>query len=167
MRTETVDEMLRNYREYAARCAYLECAIKEAKKLLMKVRASAVSDAISVTQHYSDMPGGKGGASDPTARIATRIADGYQSDRELALEAEIAGMEDELRDKTPTVVYVEAWLSVLNPEERFVIENQMIDGMIWRKVIFTYRKAFGDGYSKDTLKRIKNAALDKIYRVAA
>lgn len=166
MRRESVDEMLRNYREYSARCLYLECCIKDTEGKLNRIRASALPDAISITQHYSDMPGRKGGTSDPTATVATRFADGYKPEDVQELEAELASMRGELRDKTPTVVFSEIWLDALNDKERFVVEKQAMDGLFWREVATAFCEKFGARYSSISLKRIRRGALEKIYKIA-
>ena len=166
MRKETVDEMLRNYREYSARCLYLECCIRDIEDKLRSIRKTMVPDAISITAKYTDMPGRKGGTSDPTATVATRFADGYTSKDMQELEAELAKMQNELRNKTPTVVFVEIWLGALNEKERFVLEKQTVDGLFWREVATAFCERFGARYSSISLKRIRLGALEKVYKIA-
>jgi hypothetical protein len=166
MQKETVDKMLGNYREYSARCLYLECCIRDAEDKLRSIRKTMVPDAISITAKYTDMPGAKGRTSDPTASVASRFADGYMPDAAKELEAELARMQGELRDKTPTVVFVEIWLNALNDKERFVIEKQMIDGLFWREVAAAFNEKFRVRYSAVGLKRIRSGALEKVYKIA-
>ena len=166
MRKETVDEMLRNYREYSARCLYLEHCIKDTEGKLNRNKASMIPDAISITAKYTEMPSAKGRVSDPTATVATRFADGYQSEAVQELEVELAKMRDELRDKTPTTVFVEIWLNALNDKERFVIEKKMIDGLFWREIASEFVERFGARYSSISLKRIRLGALEKVYKIA-
>lgn len=166
MQKETVDEMLRNYREYSARCLYLECCIRDIEDKLRSIRKTMVPDAISITAKYTDMPGAKGRVSDPTASVASRFADGYQPEAVRELEAELARMQDELRDKTPTTVFVEIWLNALNDKERFVIERKMIDGLFWREIAAEFGERFGARYSSISLKRMRIIALEKIYKIS-
>ncbi len=62
--------------------------------------------------------------------------------------------------------YVDAWLCGLNTREAWVIRHNVIDNLPWRETVRLYQQEFGVYYSKDSLKRIKEHALEKIYRMA-
>ena len=104
--------------------------------------------------------------SDPTGRLAEKFAEGYVTDHVKQIEAEIVEKTNELSAKTITLLFVGAWLKCLNEKERFVIEKQVIDKLFWRDVIRAYKQLFGDEYSKHGLKAIRDAAMQKIYRIA-
>ena len=165
MQPEKVDEMLANYREYAARVAYLSEAVKQTERLCVSLRQNVVEDSISITQVISDMPRGTA-ISDPTGRLGSMLAEGYVPEHILQAEADLESMKLEIRSKENVVVFVEAWLRGLSDRERFVIEHKVIAGMYWREMIPLYKREFGDEYSKQGLKRIKAKALEKIYRIA-
>ena len=47
-----------------------------------------------------------------------------------------------------------------------MIEMQIIDAVIWREILAKYQQVYGEYRSKDTLKRIRDRALDMIYDMA-
>lgn len=165
MLPDHVDNALKSYREYVGRCGHLECEIEYRKMLIERLRQTIVEDSISITQTISDMPRG-GKLSNPTAKLGDALADGYETEEIKTLRNEIAELERELREKSITVRFVTEWLKCLNEKERLIIEKQMIDGAFWREVVRSYQLKFGEEYSKDGLKLIKKAALEKIYKIA-
>lgn len=165
MQKESVDAMLSNYREHLARCEYLECEIPELERLVLSLRETMIEDTVACTQVISGMPHGTS-ISDPTGRLAVMFADGGVTESVRLLECEIAEKKRELAQKRVTVIFVGAWLKVLNEKERFVVEKQVIDKLFWRDVVRSYDRAFGDVYSKHGLKSIRDGALQKIYRIA-
>lgn len=165
MQSVKVNEFLKNYKEYDARCKYLEANIEQTKNMLYKAKQNLVDESVNVTQKLSGMPHGTG-TGDPTGQLGIRMASGFLPPYISELELEIKEMKAELEAKSIVVHFVNAWLQALNPKELFIIEHQTIGGMYWREIIFAYKAAFGDTYSKDGLKRIRDAALEKIYKVA-
>lgn len=161
----TVDKMIGNYREYIARCAYLEHDIKEAERLLVDLRNSIVEDSVNITVNFSDMPHGQG-ISDPTGRLGLMLASGYETDYVKQLEQDINARKMELREKIPTVSFVTAWIRALDNKERLIIQEKVIGGLSWRQMVFSFQKCFGDIYSQQGLKRIKGTAMQKIYTIA-
>lgn len=165
MKAEKVDEFLANYREYSARCGFLEHELRELRRLADELKKTALTDAISITQVLSDMPHGSG-ISDPIGRLVEKFADGYMPDYIVELELEITNKENEYKRKIPVVVFVESWLRVLTKRERFVIENKTIGGMFWRELVMEFKKEFGEEYSRQGLKKIRDNAIEKIHRIA-
>ena len=165
MQREAVDQCLANYREYSARCSFLEQEINELKLLAEKLKGSAVADAVTITAQMTGMPHGTE-ITDPTGKIAIKFADGYTPDYIVEIDREIRKLENERRAKMSTIVFVDAWLKALCKRERFVIENKVIGGMFWRELIYAYKSEFGEEYSKQGMKKIKDRALERIYKVA-
>ncbi len=165
MRKESVDLMLGNYRKYAARCEFLEQEIQVLERIAAGLRQTMIADALSGSQNLSGMPHGTA-VGNPVERIAIKFADGYVPDYIVDIEKEIQRKKEELRRKTPTVVFVTAWLKGLSEKERFVIENKTLGGAFWREMIDAYHQRFGEVYSKQGLKKIRDRALEKIYQIA-
>ena len=165
MLPERVDYMIVHYNEHAARCAHLDCAIKEAERLLKMLNDSAVEDTNHITQTFSDMPHGSG-VTDPTGRLGIMFADGYKPEHIRELEKNLAEMRHELSQKAITVIFVNAWILALDQKERFVMENKVIGGLSWRQLTLSFKQRFGDQYSVEGMKRLKRAAMEKIYRIA-
>lgn len=59
---------------------------------------------------------------------------------------------------------VELWLTMLNPEERFIIETHTIGGLDWARTIIEHEMKWGkeQGRSDRTLKRIQAKAINKL-----
>jgi len=163
---EQVDLMLSSYREKAARCEHLEKEIPELENMLKDCMTSIIDDEVKTTSVLSDMPKGSI-TSDPTGRLGMLLAEGYKPERVRELELEIYQKKIELQSISPCVIFVDAWLSGLNPRERFLIERKVIDSSYWRNVIDDYTEKFGETYSKQGLRNVLMAALEKIYRIAA
>ena len=165
MQPDKVDECLAHYREYSARCDFLQHEVHELKSLVERLRSTAVEDAVTITQVLTNMPHGTD-LSCPTESLAIKFADGYVPGYIRGVEEEIRRRENEYRMKFPTIVFVDAWLKVLNRRERFVIENKTIGGMFWRELVIEYKREFGEEYSRQGLKKIRDRAVEKIHKVA-
>jgi hypothetical protein len=165
MQRDRIVEMLNNYREHAARCEYLEAQIPELERLAKNLRAHIVDDEISITQVISDMPRGTA-ISDPTGRLGMLLASGYIPDDIKKLEQEIQEKKDELKHKSITVVFVNAWLKGLTDRERFIVQKKAIDGAYWSELIYACENEYGIHYSKAGLRKMYAAAIDKICELA-
>jgi len=161
-----VDEMLSNYLEHRARCEHLGLEIQEAERTLALMQSEQVEDMISITSRLTGMPGTQEGMSEPTARVATLIADGHKTEHIEKAEEELTKLKKELAEKLPTVVFVNAWITALDTRERYIMENKVLGGLSWKQLVYTFNKQFGDSYSQQGLRKIKDAAMDKIYRIA-
>lgn len=166
MMPEKVDQMLKDYRECKGRCEHLRTEIELLDRQSVSLRRTMIEDAVSVSATVSDMPRGTA-LSDQTANVALRFADGKVPDYIKEIEADADKLRKELSEKDMVVIFVEAWLKGLTEKERWIIEKQVIDGAYWREIIHDYRDRYGDEYTKDGLKRIRNVAMTKIYRIAA
>lgn len=167
MQPERVDEMLRNYREYAGRCKHLESLIPILQTEIEKMKAHAAEELVSKGGKEMDgMPHGTN-VGNPTERMGIMLADGYQSEHLIERQAELDEAQKEYNDKLPTVVFVEAWLKGLPERERWVIENQVIDSVTWREIMSQYPIRFGETRTKRGLQILRDRAMEKIYELAS
>ena len=167
MRREAVDNMLASYNECAARAAYIRAQLAELKRLERRLSATAIDDAVNITQILSDMPRGTK-TSDPTASVGLRFAAGDVPAYIREIEEEQEKLRRELSSVEPTVVFVEAWLMALTVKEAFVIKGKVLGQLSWRELGFSFQKEFGSvtPFSKQGLIRIRDSALAKIYKIA-
>lgn len=165
MTPEQVNTMLASYKEYASRCKLLEERKKFLENDIEYYANLKAEDVVQTTSPMTGMPRG-GMTSDPTSKVAIMLADGDAEGKIPAIRREIREVERELREKQPTVVYIDALLIVLNERERFVVEEKTISGLTWRQVEGLFQIAFGEAYSRQGLKKICKAALQKMYRIA-
>ena len=166
MTPDRVDEMLKSYRYEVGRCKHLETEIDLLTKAIERGKTFAVSDLVGPgAQVITDMPRGTG-LGNPTEMYGMMLADGWQNADIADMENDRKALQAEYDERHKTVAYVESWLAGLNDRERWIIEMQVIDSVIWREILNKYQQTFGEYRSKDTLKRIRDKALDTIYDIA-
>ena len=163
MTVERIEEMLKTYRAEVGRCGHLQMEIELLRKEIEADKAGLAGDLAGPgAQVITDMPRGTA-VGNPTEKLGIMLASGYISDDIREKEARLNDLQAEYNERHKTVVYVESWLAGLPERERWMIETQVIDGVIWREILTQYPEKFGEYRSKDTLKRIRDKALDMIY----
>ncbi|MBP5710022.1 MAG: hypothetical protein J6W84_03490 [Bacteroidales bacterium] len=163
MTAERIEEMLKTYRAEVGRCGHLQMEMELLRKEIEADKAFLADDLAGPgAQFISDMPRGTA-IGNPTEKLGIMLASGYISDEIREKEAKLGELQLEYNERHKTVVYVESWLAGLPERERWMIETQVIDGVIWREILTQYPEKFGEYRSKDTLKRIRDRALDMIY----
>ena len=162
-----VDEYLSIYRECVGRVGYLELKLSVMRQDVQKIKDNLVADAaLETPQREEGMPHGSG-VGNPVERIVLKYADGFLPEDVIVAEKELAAAEQELDYRQRVVLCVDAWLKGLNEREAWIIIHKVIDSdYSWREVIVMYRLKYGEEYSRDALKRMKDRALEKIYRFA-
>lgn len=167
MLPERADQMLRDYKVFLGRCKYLTALIPELKAEAIYWKQNIAEDITSVGGQAMDgMPRGTK-IGNPTERFGIMLAEGYTPEGLKRLEKQIAEYESELKEKSTTVFFVEAWLAGLTEKERWIIQAQVIDGFYWREIILEYRRRYGEEYSREGLKKIRDGALSKIHQMAS
>lgn len=163
MTIEDVKDLLSKYSANKGRAARLETEIA---KLEMEARQIRAMEASTLKASSVDgMPRRKGGKSDPTAKKAVQLASGEAVSRDEARVLEkISGKKADLNQLTLDVKLVEGWLSALMERERLIINLQMIQKRSWRETGQEYERAFGDQMSDDTLRRMRDRAIEFIAR---
>ena len=166
MTREQVDEMLKSYRFESGRCGHLQAQIELMRREVEHERATLVSDLVGPgAQVITDMPRGTT-VGNPTEKYGTMLADGWVTDEIKAKEVEIERLQAEYDERHKNVVYVESWLNALPERERWMVEMQVVDAVIWREILNKYQQIYGEYRSKDTLKRLRDRALEMIYDMA-
>lgn len=162
MTIERVEEMLKSYRAEVGRCGHLQMEIDILKTEIERDKARLAEDLAGPgAQVITDMPRGTN-VGNPTEKIALMLAGGWLSEEIQEKEAKLGELIAEYEERHKTVAFVEAWLAGLPERERWMIEMQVIDSVIWRDIISQYPQKFGEFKSKDTLKRLRDRALDMI-----
>lgn len=167
MLPERADQMLRDYKTFMGRCEYLKSLIPELKaEAAMWHRELAVDLARDSAVEMDGMPRGNK-VGNPTERLGIMLASGFTPDGLKELEEEIRRYEQELREKSVVVHFVEAWLRGLTEKERWLVERQVIEKAYWRQIIDEYAKRYGEEYTREGLKKIKVGAMKKIHEMAS
>lgn len=166
MTRDEIEERLKTYRFEVGRCGHLLNEIELTKREIEAAKSGLAGDlAGPAAQVITDMPRGTS-VGNPTEKIGIMLASGYKSDEIQELEAKLGELLAEYTERKKTVDYVESWLGGLPERERWMIEMQVVDGVIWREIITKYPEKFGEYRSKDTLKRIRDKAFEMIIDMA-
>ena len=166
MTFERIETILKEYKACLGRCNHLKTEMSVLERQIETVKIDTAETLASPKPRVlSDMPRGTQ-IGNPTEKYGGMLADGYKTAEQVLLEAKLAEYQAEYDDKISTVEYVNSWMSGLSDRERVVIRSNMIDGESWRETANVYNQKFGDAVSKDTLKRIKDRAMDKIAEMA-
>lgn len=167
MLPERADQMLRDYKVFLGRCKYLTALIPWLKAEAADWKQNMAEELSSIgSQNMDGMPHGTM-IGNPTERFGIMLADGYTPDGLKEMEKQIEEYEKELKEKSTTVFFVEAWLAGLTEKERWIIQSQVIDGLYWREIIMEYHRKYGEEYSREGLKKIRDGAMNKIHQMAS
>lgn len=168
MTHEQVDQILSRYRESKGRIGHLEVYVQATKPEIELWQRNLLRDAaLSTPNHEEGMPHGTG-VGNPVESIVLAHVDGFMPDELRTLIRLLESAERELKELRMIVSFVDGWMSGLSERESWIINHKVIDtDYSWRELMMMYRMQFGEDHSRDALKRIKDRAMEKIYRYAA
>ena len=159
-----LDEILKNHRSRKARTAYLNAELVTLNRWLILCENESISDRISLSQAITGMPHGSG-VGDPTGRLAADIASGEVSRFVKQIQDEIRRITDEIAGIEPELKTVEAVLMGLGDREREVVVLKIIDDRDWGDVVEQMNGLHNGAYSKRTLQRLYERAMEKAYEI--
>ena len=154
-----IEQKLREYKSNLSKLKLIECSMKQLESEIQVLEPSYIS-----AYAFSDAPTGK------TYKISSPVEN-------MVLESEnkretVDKLKDRLWDMAKERLYlqckveeVEAYLTALGAEERHIIEQTYFEKLTWRMVADRYRKEFGNYISKDTLRKKKKAAIEKMDKI--
>lgn len=168
MTREQVDQMMAKYRESKGRIGHLDVYIQTTRPEVELWKRNLIHDAaLSTPSREEGMPHGSG-VGKPVESIVIAHVDGFMPEELRTLIRLLDAAEREVRELRLIVNFVDGWMSGLSDRERWIINHKVIDtDYSWRELMMMYRMQFGEEHSRDALKRIKDRAMDKIYRYAA
>ncbi len=167
MKPEKAEDMLRRYKECVGRCGYLRKAIEETRTDIEMWKHNMAAELAGCSGGGMDgMPHGSG-VGKPTERMAMMLAAGYEPEDLKDAEKRLGEMINELREKEIVVVFVDAWISGLTEREKWLIQQLYFEQQTYAYVISALRTSHGISTSKDGVRRMKKAALEKIFAMAA
>ena len=117
-----------------------------------------MSQAITGMPHGSNVGG-------PTGRLAADIVSGVTTPFIKELTTSIEETEAEIRKIESDVRNVEIILEALLDREREVLVLKIIDGRDWNDTLMQMNDMHNNTYSKRTLQRLLDRALEKAYEV--
>ena len=164
MSPQRLVEILRDYRVKKARLAYLDGELRTLERWLRDCTGTMIIDQISLSQAITGMPHGSG-TGDPTGRLGTDIASGEVSPFVKQIQDDIRKNLEEAEKIRPEVTIVETVLQALNDREREVLLFRIIDDMDWGQTVSQMNGLHNNSYSKRTLQRLLDRAMEKAYEV--
>ena len=151
-----IEKKLREYKSNLSKLKLTECSMKQIESEIQVLEPSYIS-----AYAFSDTPSSK------TNRISS-VVENTVLDSENKRE-KVDKLKERLWDMAKERLYlqckveeVEAYLTALGAEERFIIEQFYFEKLTWRIVAERYRREFGNYISREPLRRKKKSALDKM-----
>lgn len=164
MSPQRLNEVLKNYRSKKARYAYLQETIKTLERWTAICRGEMINDMISLSQAITGMPHGSG-VGDPTGRLGLDIASGDVSPFVKQVEKELINARKEMDCIRTDIKTVEIVLKSLGDREREVLVLKIIDDRDWQDTVEQMNGLHNNSYSKRSLQRLLERALDKAYEI--
>ncbi len=166
MKPEEVNAMLASYLEDKGRYLHLTKLVQEMTRKFEAAKNYAIQvEASPGGQDLSGMPHAPG-IGKPTERIAVKFAAEDYPEYVKPYKRRLDQATEQANRMKNRIEYVEAWLCGLTTKEEWIIRHNVMDGLSWRDTVRLYQEEFGTYCSKDSLKRMRDHALDKIYRIA-
>ena len=164
MSLEQLTEILKKYRSNKARLAYLQSQLEMLGRFLAKCQGEMIEDQVTMSQAITGMPHGTT-VGDPCGRLAIDIASGKVTPFVRQIQDEIDQTRGEIISISPSVRTVEIVLGALKERERIVMEMKMIDELPWDQVLDGMNRQFNNSYSKRSLQRLLDRAVDTAYEI--
>ena len=160
-----VDEALKNHRVTKGRLARLQSELTMLQRHLSMCKARIINDSISMSQAITGMPHGSN-VGDPTGRLAADLASGKSTPFVKELLKETEEKQREVKQVEQEVRAVEIILEALLDREREVLVLKIIDDRNWGDTLEQMNSMHNNSYSKRTLQRLLDRALEKAYEIA-
>jgi len=156
-----IEQKLREYKSNLSKLKLIECSMKQIESEIQVLEPSYIS-----AYAFSDVPPSKTNkVSSPVEN--TVLAEENKREKVDRLKADLWELaKDRVTIKCKTD-YVEALLTGLTEEERFVIELYYFDGLSEPTIANRYQRQFSTYRNIRTLRRKRFAALRKMERNAA
>ena len=154
-----IEQKLREHKSNLSKLKLIECSMKQIESEIQVLEPSYIS-----AYAFSDTPPSK------TNKILspvenTVLAEENKREKVDKLKERLWDMAKERLYLKCKVEEVEAYLTALGAEERFVIEQFYFEKLTWRMVADKYRKEFGNYISREPLRKKKKAALEKMEKI--
>lgn len=164
MSPQRLDEILKKHRYSVARVAYVKSELVTLNRWLNVCQSQSISDRVSLSQAITGMPHGSG-TGDPVGRLAADIADGKVSVFVKQVQSDIKSLEEEQASLEKDIAVVEIVLNALGDREREVLIFKVIDDRDWTDTTEQMNGLHNNSYSKRTLQRLLDRAMEKAYEV--
>jgi hypothetical protein len=151
-----IEKKLREYKSNLSKLKLTECSMKQLESEIQVLEPSYIS-----AYAFSDTPPSK------TNKISS-VVENTVLDSENKRE-KVDKLKERLWDMAKERLYlqckveeVEAYLTALGAEEKFIIQQFYFERLTWRIVAERYRREFGNYISRESLRNKKKRALDKM-----
>jgi len=148
-----IEQKLREYKSNLSKLKLIECSMKQIESEIQVLEPSYIS-----AYSFSDTPPSK--TNNISSPVENCVLDGENRREKVdKLKERLWDMAKERLHLQCKVEEVQAYLTALGAEERFVVEQFCFEKLTWRMVAERYRREFGNYISRDTLRKKKKAAI--------
>ena len=148
-----IEQKLREYKSNLSKLKLIECSMKQIESEIQVLEPSYIS-----AYAFSDTPPSK--TNNISSPVENAVLDSEnRRERVDKLKEQLWDMAKERLHLQCKVEEVQAYLTALGAEERFVVEQFCFEKLTWRMVAERYRREFGNYISRDTLRKKKKAAI--------
>lgn len=168
----TLEDRLKKHREKMARISILELEIQglEAEVRLSTGIQETDDETIEGMTFRRALEGAGGG--DNTSKVE-RVAINYKQEQDkLSRPQEVSYLYDEIRKRQGEMKLlledtqpIEKALKGLSDKQKLVVDEFYIKGNSWYAVTVRYQQIYGYPVAKDTCRKIKDKALEKLNRI--
>ena len=148
-----IEQKLREYKSNISKLKLTECSMKQIESEIQVLEPSYIS-----AYSFSDTP--PSNTNKISSPVENCVLDGENRREKVdKLKERLWDMAKERLHLQCKVEEVQAYLTALGAEERFVVEQFCFEKLTWRMVAERYRREFGNYISRDTLRKKKKAAI--------
>jgi hypothetical protein len=148
-----IEQKLREYKSNLSKLKLIECSMKQIESEIQVLEPSYIS-----AYSFSDTP--PSNTNKISSPVENAVLDGEnQREKVDELKGRLRDMAKERLHLQCKVEEVQAYLTALGAEEKFIIEQFCFEKLTWRMVAERYRREFGNYISRDTLRKKKKAAI--------
>ena len=148
-----IEQKLREYKSNLSKLKLIECSMKQIESEIQVLEPSYIS-----AYSFSDTPPSK--TNKISSVVENTVLDGENRREKVdKLKEQLWDMAKERLYLQCKVEEVQAYLTALGAEERFVVEQFCFEKLTWRMVAERYRREFGNYISRDTLRKKKKSAI--------
>ena len=153
-----IEQKLREYKSNLSKLKLIECSMKQIESEIQVLEPSYIS-----AYSFSETPPSK--TNNISSPVENCVLDGENRREKVdKLKEQLWDMAKERLYLQCKVEEVQAYLTALGAEERFIIEQFYFQKLTWRMVAERYRREFGNYVSRDTLRKKKKTAINQMER---
>ena len=168
----TLEDRLKTHREKTARIAVLELEVQGLEEEIQYSTGIRETDTETIEGMAFRRSLEGAGSGDNTSKVE-KVANNYKAEQDkLAKPQDVSYLYSQIKDKQGELkrlkdetLPIEKALQGITDKQKLIITEFYLRGNSWYTVGVRHQQAFGQFIQKDTCKKIRSAALDKMNRI--